>query len=78
MTDQALEDLKAILGQLIPGMSLRLDGTLFTRFFGYGGAGKDAASDFAMRRNCMAFITNKGSELSVEFFRPYASTPPDV
>jgi hypothetical protein len=78
MTDQALEDLEAILGRLIPGMSLRLDGTAFPHFFASSRAGIDAARDFAIRHNCLAFITEKGGEFCVEFLRPYASTPPDV
>jgi hypothetical protein len=77
MTDQVLEDLEAILSRLIPGMSLRLDATVGPHFFGHGAAGKDAARDIAIRRDCVASITEKGGELCVEFLRP-SSTAPDV
>jgi hypothetical protein len=44
MTDQALEDLGAIVCRLIPGMSLRLDATVVPHFFDKGATGKDACS----------------------------------
>jgi hypothetical protein len=78
MTDQALEDLGAIVCRLIPGMSLRLDATVVPHFFDKGAAGKDAARDFAIRHDCIAYIAERGGELTVEFLRPCASTAPDV
>ena len=70
MTEQAQQDLQAIVDRLGPNMWLLLDRGAFPRYFGTGSDAVATAQAFFTRNRCACFFEDKKNEPSVRFGRP--------
>jgi hypothetical protein len=69
MTEQAQNDLQAIVDRLGPNMWLVLDEVAFPRYFGTGAGAVTTAEAFFARNGCACFVEYKTTEPSVRFGR---------
>jgi len=69
MTEQALQDLQAIVDRLGPHMWLALDRIAFPRYFGNGAGAVGRAGAFFRRNQCAFSFEDEATEPSVRFSR---------
>ena len=69
MSEQATDNLKAILERLDRGISVKLQPTAFCRLFGVGPEARKAAGQFGDDNGCLSIILEDGNDQSVEFMR---------